>query len=64
MKDTFELTIRLADGSLWFDPPAYVDGSGCSKLGNRCHVSNSPPSYDLLKRYGCDDLIELYDYVN
>lgn len=48
--------IRLADGSLWFDPPDYVDGSGSSKIGNRRHVGDSPPSYDLLKHYGRDDL--------
>jgi len=55
---------RLADGSLWLDPPDYVDGSGCSRLGNRRHVSADPPCKELLVRYGAYELLDLYGYSN
>lgn len=54
----------LADGSLWLDAPDYIDGSGCAKLGNRRHIGRWPPPPDLLRQYGCYDLMELYGYVN
>jgi hypothetical protein len=51
----------LADGSQWIDPPTYADGSGCDRLGNRHHITG-PPSPEVLKRYGADELYELYGY--
>lgn len=55
--------LRLADGSLWLDPPTFVDGSGCDRLGSRNHIGG-PPSRELLMRYGCEELLELYGYTN
>lgn len=57
--------IRLADGSLWIDPPNYVDGSGCSMLGNRLHPDTlSPESVAAMQRFGCVELLELYGVLN
>jgi hypothetical protein len=56
--------LRLADGSLWMDPPNYLDGSGCSSMGNRRHATPNPTEGYPRHYYSASELRDLDDRAN